>query len=63
MFCMIIICLVRNMMNGIQLSLRSFKIHRILEIPKTAWRHRGSTPGSTCARTQILGFLYEPPGG
>jgi len=50
-------------MNGIQLSPRFLKIHRVLEIPETAWQHWGSPPGDTYTRTQILGFLYEPPGG
>jgi len=42
------------MMNGIQLSPCFFKIHRVLEILETAWRHWGSPSGDTYTRTQIL---------
>jgi len=51
-------------MNGMQLSLRFFKIHRVLEILETAWRHRESPPGNTYTRTSNTGFSFcEPPGG
>jgi len=51
------------MMNGMHLSLFSFKIRRVLEIPEIAWQRRESSSSDICATTQILGFLYEPLGG